>query len=74
MPIGQYITYKCKKCGYRFTKYQGDVITPLNPPPTSCSKCGGELQIIDTSFEEPNPINEIFKNIKDIFKKNKKGL
>ena len=39
MAIGRYYKYKCKKCGYTFTKYQSDVFMPV-----SCPKCGGEVE------------------------------
>jgi putative FmdB family regulatory protein len=65
MPIAQYVTYKCKKCGYIFTKYQSDVMIPV-----SCPKCKGEVEIINSTLTPPlfDNIDNIFNLIKTIFK------
>ncbi len=41
MPIGKFYFYKCKKCGYKFTRFQSDVLVPI-----VCPKCEGEVEII----------------------------
>jgi len=60
--IGKYYTYKCKKCGYVFTKYQSDVFFPV-----ICPKCGGDVEIISSSLFR-NSLLEIFSKIKNLVK------
>jgi len=61
--IGRYYTYKCKKCGYRFTKFQSDVLLPV-----LCPKCGGKVEIVSSSMTR-NPLEEIVDLIKNILRK-----
>lgn len=49
MPVYE---YECKKCDYRFEKFQG-----INDPPLeTCPECGGEVQRLFS-----NNVNLIFK-------------
>jgi len=63
MAIGRYYKYRCKKCGYTFTKFESDVIIP-----PSCPKCGGDVEIISSSITN-NPLEDVVEKIKEIFKK-----
>ena len=56
MPVGRYVTYKCKKCGYKFTKFQGDVFYPV-----VCPKCGGEVEMVKISLVE-DYLKKMFNN------------
>ena len=66
MAVGRYYKYKCKKCGYTFTKYQSDVFMPV-----SCPKCGGEVEIVSSSMIR-NPLEEVVDIVKNVFRKEKK--
>ena len=59
MPIGREVTYKCKKCGYVFTKFRGDVVN-LDDFIVKCPRCGGDVELYDKGF---------IKKIFDFFKK-----
>ncbi len=64
MPIAQYFTFKCKKCGYKFVKRRGDVITTL----PKCPKCGGEVEIINVKPYK-SPFDDVVILFENIFKK-----
>jgi len=61
MPVGKYVIYKCPKCGYKVTKFQGDV---LYSGFDICPKCGSKMKVISSSFNMP-----IGSIIVDIFRK-----
>ena len=63
MPIAREITYKCPKCGYEVTEYQGDVII-LSDLIKICPKCGTKMEI---KFGRKSILDKII----DIFKKEK---
>ena len=65
MPIGRYVTYKCKKCGYKVVKFQGDVLVSLG---NICPKCGNEMQIINESIY-PSTLENILKIFKKLRRK-----
>jgi len=62
MAIGMYVIYKCPNCGYKVTKFQGDV---LFPGFDSCPRCGSKMEIMFSS-------GSIIEKILDIFKRKKK--
>jgi len=61
MAVGKYYKYKCKSCGYVFTKFQSDALLPV-----VCPKCGGEVEVISSSITN-SPINVVINAIKDLF-------
>jgi uncharacterized Zn finger protein len=66
MPFVKEITYKCKKCGYKFSKSQGDVIREEDLM-LQCPKCGSmELKILCSKFpfEKENMLLKIIRKIK----------
>jgi DNA-directed RNA polymerase subunit RPC12/RpoP len=66
MPFVKEITYKCKKCGYKFSKSQGDVIRDEDLMP-QCPKCGSrDLKILCSKlpFEKENIFLKIIRKIK----------
>lgn len=68
MPVGRYVTYKCKKCGYKFTKFVGDVLLPSDID-VRCPKCGGETEVVSTSLSPTATLGDLVESVKKIFKK-----
>ena len=56
MPIATYKCYKCPKCAYTKTLFQGDVITSF----PICPKCKETMQI---TGDAPNDAVNFFKNL-----------
>jgi Zn finger protein HypA/HybF involved in hydrogenase expression len=65
MPIAYNVTYKCKKCNYKFTRLESDCCFF----PRQCPKCGGDTEIISSSPGGISGIDLIFKILKIFFKK-----
>ena len=61
MPIAQPMTFKCPKCGYKYTKMVGDVINLTDLFPT-CPICGTKMK--PTSSSVFDSIIDFFKNFK----------
>ncbi len=67
MPIGKYVTYRCKKCGYTFTRFRGDVLMPRDLD-VRCPKCGGEAEVVSSSIMSRATLGEMMESLKKIFK------
>jgi len=64
MPIGKYVTYKCPKCGYKVTKFKGDV---LHPGIDICPKCGSKMKVVNSNTSMP--ISYMIREILNVFNK-----
>jgi len=64
MPVGKYVTYKCPKCGYKVTKFQGDEIYPGID---RCPKCGSKMKMVNSSISMP--VSYMIRKILDVFNK-----
>ena len=60
MPIATHKLYKCPKCGYTKTIYQGDAITSF----PICPKCKEMMELVGDSEKA----NDIFDSLSSWFK------
>jgi NAD-dependent SIR2 family protein deacetylase len=69
MAIGKYVTCKCKRCGYKFTRFKSD--TEIMMCFERCPICGGKAEIVKTSSYPPTPFQRLIDLIAIIINRKK---